>query len=82
MACALASDRACDVGDIRERNSENFLAIDQPFLSKLIQVNVIDPVRNRDIYLVPPIIAGLVAANRGNTVSATRLLAFTPEYWK
>ena len=36
---------------MRERNSENFLAIDQPFLSKLFQVFIIESVGDGNVYV-------------------------------
>ena len=49
---------------MRERSSENFLAINQPFPSKLLQMLVVEPVRNRDVHVVPPVIARFVAADQ------------------
>jgi hypothetical protein len=72
MACALASVRACDSGDICARNASNFLAIDQPFLSKLCQVVVVESVGDGDVHVVPTINAhdaGVLRDGRNQPVS-------------
>jgi hypothetical protein len=49
---------------MRARNSENFLAIDQPFPAQLRQVFIVKTIRDRNVDLIPPIIARLVATNQ------------------
>lgn len=48
MARAAVSARRCASDDIFARSSENFLAIEQPFLSKLFQVFVVQALRAVD----------------------------------
>jgi hypothetical protein len=47
-----------------DRSCTNFLAIDQPFLSKLLQVFVVELVSDGNMGVVPPIVARLVTANQ------------------
>src|SRR5574337_6727 len=70
MASARAAARACACGDILARNSLNFLAIDLPFLSQCLDVHVVQPVGYRHMHFVPPVIAGLVAAEQENGAAA------------
>ncbi len=48
---------------MRERNSSNFLAINQPFLSELFHMFVVKVVGDRDMRFIPTAIPGLVSAN-------------------
>src|SRR5258706_2360475 len=64
IASALDSARCCAWGDMRERSLENLLAISQPFLSKLLQVFVVELIGDGDVHLVPPVVPRLVPANQ------------------
>ena len=64
IACAFASERAWDSGGICARRSANFLAIDQPFLAKLLQVFVIQAIRNRHMRFVPALVTRLVTPDQ------------------
>jgi hypothetical protein len=52
------------------RNSENFLVIAQPFLSKLSQVILIETVGQWDMHFVSPIVARLVSPDQQNRMSS------------
>jgi hypothetical protein len=60
---------------MRERKTENLLAIDQPFLSKLLQMFVVESVRDWDVYVIPPVVSSLVAPDQqdGRTPRVKRI---------
>jgi hypothetical protein len=49
---------------MRERSSENFLAIGQPLLSKLLQVFVVQSVSHGNVDVAPTVVPGLVPTNQ------------------
>jgi hypothetical protein len=69
MASDFVSARALDSGDIRERNSANFFAIDLPFLSKLLQMFVVKSICDRYMNFIPEVLTGFVTTDQQNCIS-------------
>ena len=59
-----------DAGDIFARSSENFLAIKQPFPSKLLKMLVIQSVSNWNEGVIPAIISCFISASQQNRLSS------------